>query len=85
MISEGREFAICDLRVAGWRSGQRPVTAERTNIRGSILRTVELAWLGAWVEGALHWQGTDLPFVLEIDRRNAREAAEQALGFYHRL
>jgi len=44
-----------------------------------------IAYLGKWVQGVLHWLGTDPPFASEIDRKSAREAAEQALRFYQSL
>ena len=51
----------------------------------NIRESASIEYLQKWVAGVLHWLDSDPPFVHEQDRRNAREAAEQALRYYRSL
>lgn len=50
-----------------------------------VREPASIAYLQKYVEGTLHWLGTNPNFALEEDRRAARHAAEQALQFYKDL
>ncbi|MBN1362698.1 MAG: CehA/McbA family metallohydrolase [Sedimentisphaerales bacterium] len=44
-----------------------------------------IAYLQKYVQGVLHWLDTNPDFALKEDRRDARQAAEEALEFYRNL
>jgi hypothetical protein len=44
-----------------------------------------IAYLRKYVQGVLHWLGTNPPFTSEADRQNAQRTAEQALQAYRKL
>ncbi len=50
-----------------------------------VREPASIAYLRKYVEGTLHWLGTNPNFALEEDRQAARHAAEQALQFYKDL
>lgn len=50
-----------------------------------VREPASIAYLQKYVEGTLHWLGTNPTFALEEDRLAARQAAEQALQFYRDL
>lgn len=50
-----------------------------------VREPASIAYLRKYVEGTLHWLGTNPNFALEEDRQAARHAAEQALQFYRDL
>ena len=50
-----------------------------------VREAASIAYLQKYVEGTLHWLGTNPTFKLEEDRRAARQAAEEALQFYKDL
>ncbi len=50
-----------------------------------VREEASLIYLRKYIEGALHWLGTNPPFATEEDRRNARRDAERALEFYRGL
>jgi hypothetical protein len=50
-----------------------------------VREEASIVYLRKYVQGVLHWLGTNPPFVNEEDRQNARRDAEQALRFYNAL
>ncbi len=50
-----------------------------------VREEASIVYLRKYVEGVLHWLGTDPPFANESDRSNARRTAEEALEFYRGL
>jgi len=50
-----------------------------------VREAASIAYLQKYVEGTLHWLGTNPNFKLEEDRLAARQAAEEALQFYKNL
>ncbi len=50
-----------------------------------VREPASIAYLQKYVEGTLHWLGTNPTFALEEDRQAARQAAEQALQIYKDL
>ncbi|OHB61947.1 MAG: hypothetical protein A2167_02685 [Planctomycetes bacterium RBG_13_46_10] len=52
---------------------------------GKVREEASIMYLRKYVEGTLHWLGTDPPFVKEEELRSARSAAEEALRFYKNL
>ncbi len=50
-----------------------------------VREPASIAYLQKYVQGTLHWLGTNPTFGLEEDRLAARQAAEQALQFYRDL
>jgi hypothetical protein len=50
-----------------------------------VREAASIVYLGKWVQGMLHWLESNPPFANETDRRNARQAAEQARRFYQNL
>lgn len=50
-----------------------------------VREEASIAYLQKYVEGFLHWLGTNPPFVNEIDQQNARRDAEESLRFYRSL
>ena len=50
-----------------------------------VREEASIAYLRKYVEGVLHWLGTNPPFTNESDRQNARRTAEEALRIYQGL
>ncbi len=50
-----------------------------------VREEASVAYLRKYVEGVLHWLGTEPAFANESDRRNARRTAEEALAVYRAL
>lgn len=50
-----------------------------------VREEASIAYLRKYVEGVLHWLGTNPEFATEEDRLSAQHAAEQALQFYTKL
>ncbi len=50
-----------------------------------VREPASIAYLQKYVEGTLHWLGTNPNFALEEDRQAAQNAADQALQFYKDL
>jgi len=48
----------------------------------NVREEASILYLQEYVEGLLHWLGTNPPFMQEEDRQNARRDAEEALRFY---
>jgi hypothetical protein len=50
-----------------------------------VREEASVAYLRKYVQGVLHWLGTEPTFAHEEDRREARRSAEEALRFYEGL
>ena len=50
-----------------------------------VREAASIAYLCKYVQGVLHWLGTNPAFVNEPDRQNARRTAEEALRVYEAL
>jgi hypothetical protein len=50
-----------------------------------VREEASIAYLCKYVEGTLHWLGTNPKFATEEDRRSAKQSAEEALRFYKAL
>jgi hypothetical protein len=50
-----------------------------------VREEASIAYLRKYVEGVIHWLGTQPKFVREEDLRNAQREAEEALRYYKNL